>query len=346
MFNRKSPPNIDLLTGRQVPPNEGHPQSYENERMWRLMEKTLGEATVEQRRRRRWSNFFRLIMVIYFGILLFNLFGDRAGKQNIPKDELGRPYTEYSAVIQLKGMIAADEDASADRLIRALTKAFKDEKVKGIIIQINSGGGSPVQSGYVYDEIKRLRGLYPHKKVYAVIADIGASGAYYIAAAADEIYADKASLVGSIGVTGASFGFVETLEKLGVERRLYTSGEHKAFLDPFQPMREDETQFWQEVLGGVHEQFINVVKEGRGERLKVAEHPDLFSGLIWNGEQALEMGLIDGLGSSSYVAREVIGAPYLVEFSAAKDPLQEFFKKLGVSFATELFTRANTPTLQ
>src|SRR5690606_32986503 len=167
-----------------------------------------------------------------------------------------------------------------------------------------SPGGSPVQSGYIYDEVKRLRAEYPAIKVYAVIADLGASGAYYIASAANEIYADKSSLVGCIGVTAATVGFVDTLDKLGAERRVYTSGEHKTFLDPFQPEKQEETEFWKGVLATTHRQFIDSVKKGRGERLQDAEHPELFSGLIWSGEQALELGLIDGLGSTSHVARE------------------------------------------
>ncbi len=313
----------------------------EQERLWRVMERTLNEATKEQRRRRRWGIFFKIIGLLYFTLIILLLVGGRG-----ELDERARTQEAYTAVIDLKGIIADGESASADRLITALRRAYKDPKVKGIVLRINSGGGSPVQSGYVYDEINRLRALNPHIKIYAVITDIGASGAYYIAAAADEIYADKASLVGSIGVTGAGFGFVESLEKLGIERRLYTSGEHKAFLDPFQPMKEEETLFWQEVLDGVHQQFINIVLEGRGERLKVAENPDLFTGLIWNGEQALAMGLIDGLGSTSYVARELIGAPFTVDFTLREDPFGRLMKGLGASLIQQLKVGLLTPSLQ
>ena len=191
----------------------------------------------------------------------------------------------------------ADELASADNVVSSLRAAFEDKKTKGVVLRINSPGGSPVQSGYIYDEIKRLRGLNPDVKVYAVISDLGASGAYYIASAADEIYADKASLVGSIGVTAATFGVVGAMDKVGVDRRVYTSGEHKAFLDPFQPQKPEETEFWQGVLETTHKQFIASVKSGRGDRLKVEQHPELFSGLIWSGEQALELGLVDALGA-------------------------------------------------
>ena len=214
--------------------------------------------------------------------------------------------------------------------------AFKDSNTKGVILRINSPGGSPVQSGYVYDEIRRLRGEHPDVKVYAVISDLGASGAYYIASAADQIYADKASLVGSIGVTAASFGFVDTMEKLGVERRVYTSGEHKAFLDPFQPQKPEEAAFWKTVLETTHKQFIDSVKKGRGDRLKDAEHPELFSGLIWSGEQALSLGLIDALGSTSYVAREVIGQEEMVDFTVQESPLDRFTKRLGASVAEHM----------
>jgi len=242
----------------------------------------------------------------------------------------------HTALIELKGVIADDEKASADNVVTALRKAFDDSNTRGVVLRINSPGGSPVQSGYIYDEIKRLRGLHPDIKLYAVITDLGASGAYYVASAADAIYADKASLVGSIGVTAASFGFVGTMEKLGVERRVYTSGEHKAFLDPFQPQKPEETRFWQQVLDTTHQQFIDSVKKGRGDRLKVEGHPELFSGLVWSGEQALSLGLIDGLGSASYVARDVVKEERLVDFTQEDSPFDRFAKRLGASVAERL----------
>ena len=215
---------------------------------------------------------------------------------------------------------------------RGLRRAFEDKGTKGVILKINSPGGSPVQAGYVYDEIKRLRELHSDIKVYAAIADLGASGGYYIAAAADEVYADKASLVGSIGVISSSFGFVDAMEKLGVERRLYTSGENKAFLDPFSASNEKEVEFWQSVLDVTHQQFIAKVREGRGDRLK--ETDGLFSGLIWSGEQALTLGLIDGLGSTSHVARQIIGPDKLVDYSQRRSPLQDIVDQLGVSIGS------------
>ena len=301
-----------------------------DEKAWKLLEKTLQAGVVEQRRARRWGIFFKLLAFIYlFGALaLFS-----------PALKLGKSAgvaESHTALIEVRGMIMADEEASADNIVSGLRAAFEDEKTKGIILRINSPGGSPVQSGYIYDEIKRLRAEHPAIKVYAVISDLGASGAYYIASAADEIYADKASLVGSIGVTAATFGFVGAMDKLGVDRRVYTSGEHKAFLDPFQPQKEEETQFWQGVLKTTHQQFIDSVQKGRGDRLKVQEHPELFSGLIWSGEQALELGLVDALGSSSYVAREVIGAKTIVDYTREESPLDRFTKKLGASVAERL----------
>ncbi len=297
---------------------------------WKLLEKTLLAGVQEQRRARRWGIFFKLLTFIYlFGALvLFSpalQFGSSKGAEG-----------SHTAVINVRGMIADEEPASADNVVGALRAAFEDANTKGVVLRINSPGGSPVQSGYIYDEIRRLRGEYPTIKVYAVITDLGASGAYYIASAADEIYADKSSLVGSIGVTAATFGFVETMEKLGVERRVYTAGEHKAFLDPFQPEKPEETQFWRGVLATTHQQFIDSVKRGRGDRLQEEQHPELFSGLIWSGEQALELGLIDGLGSTAHVAREVIGEPELVDFTVKESPLDRFTKKLGAGVAERL----------
>lgn len=302
----------------------------EERKSWRLLEKTLLAGVQEQRRARRWGIFFKLLTFVYlFGILL--LFSPL-----MDMDKAASRSGSHTALIELRGMIADQEPASADNLITSLREAFKDSSTKAVVMRINSPGGSPVQSGYVYDEIRRLRAEYPAIKLYAVITDLGASGAYYIASAADQIYADKSSLVGSIGVTAAGYGFVGTMEKLGVERRTYTAGEHKAFLDPFQPQKPDETAFWQNVLETTHRQFIASVKQGRGERLKDKEHPELFSGLIWSGEQALDLGLVDGLGSASYVARDVIGEKNLVDFTVEESPFDRFSKRLGASVAEHL----------
>ena len=298
-----------------------------DERSWKLLEKTLLAGVQEQKRARRWGIFFKLLTFVYlFGALA--LFAPQMDLQDAAAR--GKAHT---AVVEVRGMIADQEPASADNIVGSLRAAFKDPNTKGVVLRINSPGGSPVQSGYIYDEIRRLRAEHKEIKVYAVITDLGASGAYYIASAADAIYADKASLVGSIGVTASGFGFVGVMDKLGVDRRIYTAGEHKAFLDPFQPPKDEETAFWKTVLETTHKQFIASVKQGRGERLKDKEHPELFSGLIWSGEQALQLGLIDGLGSSSYVAREVIGAKELVDYTHEETPLDRFAKKLGASVA-------------
>ncbi|MGH8119484.1 MAG: S49 family peptidase, partial [Gammaproteobacteria bacterium] len=226
---------------------------------------------------------------------------------------------------------AADAEANADYIVGGLRAAFEDKNTAGVILRINSPGGSPVQAGYINDEIRRLRGLHPDIPLYAVITDICASGGYYIAAAADKIYANKASLVGSIGVIMEGFGFVETIKKLGVERRLLHAGKNKGFLDPFSPLRPEDIEHANRLLQQIYEQFVETVKSGRGDRLK---HDDkIFSGLVWTGEESLELGLVDDLGSASYVAREVIGAEEIVDFTIHESYFDQFAKKLGVAVA-------------
>lgn len=298
-----------------------------DERSWKLLEKTLLAGVQEQKRARRWGIFFKALTFIYLFVALAMF------APGLHLDDAAARTKPHTALIEVRGMIADQEEASADNVVNSLRAAFKDPNTKGVVLRINSPGGSPVQSGYIYDEIRRLRAAHKDIKVYAVITDLGASGAYYIASAADEIYADKASLVGSIGVTASGFGFVGVMDKLGVDRRIYTAGEHKAFLDPFQPPKLEETEFWKTVLDTTHKQFIASVKQGRGERLKDAQHPELFSGLIWSGEQAIELGLIDGLGNSSYVAREVVKAKELVDYTHQDTPFDRFAKRLGASVA-------------
>lgn len=295
---------------------------HESSKEWKLIEKTVLQLGAEQRRSRRWGIFFKSLTFAYLFALLFIMSSEFSADQFTDAEE-------FTALVDLRGVIADGERASADLIVTGIRSAFEAEGTKAVVLRINSPGGSPVQAGYVYDEIKRLRDLNPEIPFYAVISDIGASGAYYIAAAADKIYADKASLVGSIGVVASGFGFVGTLEKLGVERRLYTSGEHKAFLDAFSEQKSDEVEFWNSVLGKTHQQFIDKVKEGRGERLVV--NNDTFSGLIWNGEQALEMGLIDGLGSTGYVAREIVGVEEIVDFTPQPDAFERISKTLGIA---------------
>lgn len=295
----------------------------QDDRSWSLLEKAVLASTQEARRARRWGIFFKLLT---FGYLLVILFLVRGGLQDSAMPV--KSSKDHTAVVQVRGVIADQQEASADILISGLRAAFDDKHTKAVVLRINSPGGSPVQAGYVYNEILRLRELNSDIPVYAVIVDTGASGAYYIAAAADEIYANQASIVGSIGVTAAGFGFVDAMEKLGIERRQFTSGDHKAFLDSFAPLRKDEEAFFNQLLGTIHQQFIDDVKHGRGDRL--ANDPSLFSGLFWTGEQAVELGLVDGLKSTSELARD-IGYPELVDFTPARSPYEELLKNLGLN---------------
>ena len=237
-------------------------------------------------------------------------------------------------MVEVKGVIAADKDASADSIVTALRKAYEDKKVKAVILRINSPGGSPVQASYVYNEIQRLKQTREDIKVYAVIADMGASAAYYIASAADEIYADPGSVVGSIGAYMATFGFDEAMKKVGVTRRFYGSGEHKALTDPFQPEDPVAAAHLRMTVADIHQQFIEKVKEGRGDRLK--DDPKLFTGLIWTGRQSVDLGLVDGLGSSGSVARDVVGVEDIVDFSVKPGLLDRFAKQIGASAAQYL----------
>tara|TARA_B100000767_G_scaffold99687_1_gene95637 strand:- start:266 stop:1237 length:972 start_codon:yes stop_codon:yes gene_type:complete len=290
---------------------------------WQILEKVATASVTEQRKARRWGIFFKLLTFLYLFVIIASL---------LPTEgSLGPVYDEHVALVSLNGIIAADSPANANTVVAGLRDAFADTNSKAVILSINSPGGSPVQSGYINDEIYRLKALHPDKKLYAVIADLGASGGYYVAAAADEIYADKASLVGSIGVISAGFGFDKLIEKIGIERRLYSAGESKAFLDAFSAQKEQDVTFWQSVLADTHAQFIEVVKRGRGGRL--IDDPAIFSGLIWTGEGALEKGLIDGLGSAGFVAREVIGVEDVIDYTVEPNPFEQFAKRIGANFA-------------
>jgi protease IV len=296
----------------------------EHEESW--VKALIKENFAEQKKTRRWGIFFKSLTFLYLFVVMVLFFN---GQSNTLSDQQKAPHT---AMVKINGAIAADNEANANTIVSGLRAAFANQFSQAVMLVINSPGGSPVQAGYVFDEIQRLRLLHPDKKLYAVIAELGASGGYYIAAAADQIYADKASLVGSIGVTASSFGFVELMSKVGVERRHYTSGEHKAFLDPFSPTKESERDFWQEVLDVTHQQFIEVVKSGRGDRINLdKDATKLFSGLIWNGEQALALGLIDGLGSPGFVARDIVKAENIVDYSLQPSTLEKLTKNLGIS---------------
>ena len=278
----------------------------------------------EQRRARRWGIFFKLLIFAYLSVVLLAF--ARSEISMIDSD-----VDKYTAVIDVHGIISAEDRANAARIIASLKAAFVDQRTAGIILDINSPGGSPVQAGIIYDEIVRLRGQYPETPVYAVLGDICASGGYYVAAAADKIYADKASIVGSIGVRMGGFGFTRLMEKTGVERRLLTSGESKALLDPFLPENSTEKRHMQTLLDSIHMQFIDSVQSGRGERL--TSDPRLFSGLIWTGQQSVENGLVDALGSPNYVAREVIGAEHMVLFNPQDDFVDQLFEQLESRFS-------------
>ena len=296
----------------------------------KLIEDLAYDSIKEKRRSRRWGVFFKLLLFVYLFSLL-GLYFFPLDKSSLDKVAGGGKHT---ALIDIDGIIGAKTQSSADNIVTALRNAFKDKNTQGIILRMNTPGGSPVQSGYINDEIYRLKEKYPDTRVYAVISDVCASGGYYIAAAADEIYADKGSMVGSIGVLMDGFGFDEAIEKLGISRRLYTAGEHKGFLDPFSAPKEDDVLHVKSMLTNIHEQFINTVKKGRGDKL--TDDPLLFSGYIWTGEQAVTLGLVDKLGNSSHVAREVIGVEDIKDFTVTETFLDRFAKKMGASMATRL----------
>ena len=304
----------------QTPPASPKPQSegWERDAITRLAFAGLQE----QRKARRWSIFFRSLGFLYLFLLLFLFLRDLG--------ETPKP-GKHTALVDLQGVIAEGSEAAADEMVAGLRSAFKHKNTVGVILRINSPGGSPVQAGYINDEIRRLREEYPDIPLYAVISDICASGGYYVAAAADKIYADKASIVGSIGVRMDSFGFVEAIDKLGVERRLMTAGDHKGLMDPFLPIDATEQAHLQKLLDNIHTQFIDVVKQGRGERL--ADDERIFSGLIWTGEEALDLGLIDEFGSAGFVAREVIGEEDIMDFTPRKDFFERLATNIGASMA-------------
>lgn len=305
-----------------------------------VLEKIATEGLKEQRRARRWGIFFKLLGFGYLliGLLMFVPFISDT------RQVTGKHGEKHTALVELQGVIMPDSEASADNVVTGLRAAFEDKKSAGVILRINSPGGSPVQSGYIYDEIMRLRKEHPNVPLYVVISDICASGGYYIASAAEKIYADKASIVGSIGVRMDNFGFVEAMKKLGVERRTLTAGENKALLDPFAPANPQVNKHLQGLLNDIHGQFISAVKKGRGDRLK--EVDGMFSGLIWTGEQSVTIGLVDELASTSYVAREVLHAEDIVDYTVREDFFNRFSKNIGVSMASLLLQQGLTPQLQ
>ncbi|MEW5903137.1 MAG: S49 family peptidase [Pseudomonadota bacterium] len=291
-----------------------------------VLEKLALSAVQEQRRARRWGIFFKLLTFAYL-FFLFMLLADLAGDGS---DSM--PGGMHTALVDVRGVIAADSMANADNLIASLQDAFDDKHTAGVILRINSPGGSPVQAGLVNDEIKRLRALHPDIPLHVVVEDMCASGGYYIAAAADNIYVNKASIVGSIGVLMDGFGFTGTMQKLGVERRLMTAGENKGFMDPFSPLNPKHEAFTKSLLDDIHQQFIAVVRDGRGARLH--ETPEMFSGLFWTGDRAIQMGLADAYGSVDSVARDVIKAETVVDYTAHENIADRLAKKLGAGVAS------------
>ncbi|GBU15231.1 peptidase [Polaromonas sp.] len=326
-FNRsgRTDPLVDLSqepTFQQTSPNAGAKKNATSALGWEraTLEKLAFAALNEQKSARRWKTFVRMSWLAFFIFLVW-----LALSRTAATTDASSPHT---AVVEIKGEIAAGADASADFVNTALRAAFEDEGSQAIVLLINSPGGSPVQAGMMNDEILRLKAL--HKKpVYAVIEETCASAAYYIAVSADKIYVDKASVVGSIGVLMNGFGFTGLMDKLGVERRLMTAGENKGFLDPFSPQSEKQRAFAQTMLDQIHQQFITVVKQGRGERLK--ETPEMFSGLFWSGEQAVELGLADQMANLDYVAREVVKAEEIVDYTRRDNVAERLAKKFGAA---------------
>jgi len=304
----------------------------------RIIEKLALDAVAEQRRRRRWGIFFKLLGFAYLIIVLMIALDWPGAREHLPDG------AKHTAMVQLKGVISSRGDASAENIISALQAAFEDKKTGGVVLRINSPGGSPVQAGIINDEIRRLRGKYPDIPLYAVVEDICASGGYYVAAAADKIFVDKASIVGSIGVLIDGFGFTGTMDKLGVERRLLTAGENKGFLDPFSPQNAQHKAHAQQMLGEIHQQFIAVVRQGRGKRLK--ETPEMFSGLMWSGSKSIELGLADDYGTIDSVARDVIKAEDVRDYTVKPNFAEKLAKQFGADMAEGMANAFNRFSLR
>jgi protease-4 len=317
-------PNEEMFTPNDSGGSSNARPSWERE----LLERLLLASVKERQAARRWQwfrGFFWLTAMVLVASLLW--WG--------PSAPTG-PTTAHTAVVEIRGAIASDADANAQSTVESLRLAFEEPLAQAVVLLIDSPGGSPVQAGIINDEIRRLKALH-NKKVYAVVEETCASAAYYIAVAADEIYADKASLVGSIGVLMDGFGFTGLMDKMGIERRLMTAGENKGFLDPFSPSDKKQQAFVQAMLDDIHQQFIAVVREGRGERLQ--ETPETFSGLVWNGQQAAELGLIDGLSNLDAVARDLINAPDLVDYTLREDWSARLAKQIGASMGHGVASR-------
>jgi protease IV len=337
--NRREPsissPWADPATPSRAAAGTAQPAGWERA----TLEKLAFDSLAEQKSRRRWRTFVALAWLAFFALVFWQLTGQGAGAK-----DASQPHT---AVVEIRGEIAAGGEASADLVVGAMRNAFEDTGALAVVLLINSPGGSPVQAGIINDEIKRLKSKH-NKPVYAVVEETCASAAYYIAAGADKIFVDKASIVGSIGVLMDGFGFTGTMDKLGVERRLMTAGENKGFLDPFSPQTEKQRAFAQTMLDQIHKQFIDVVKAGRGKRLK--ETPEMFSGLFWSGQQSIELGLADQLGNLDFVAREVVKAEEIIDYTRRDNVAERLVKRFGASIgegsAKALKVLGAVPTLR
>jgi protease-4 len=294
-----------------------------------VLEKVALSAIEEQKRSRRWSTFFKLLTFLYLAVVLYHLFVPGFGA------DATRSGDGHTAVIDIVGMISEDSESNAKRITQGLRDAADDKATKGIILRMNTPGGTPVQSAYIYDEIRQIKQQHPEMPIIAVVSDMCASGGYFIAAAADEIYVNKSSLIGSIGVLLNSFGFVDTMKKLGVERRLITAGAHKGILDPFLPMKADERNHVEQVLSTVHQHFIDAVKTGRGDRLH--DDPRIFTGLFWSGEEGVELGLADGFGTVRSVANQQIGEENLINFTPQENLLDRLSGKFKVALQLAMY---------
>jgi protease-4 len=297
-----------------------------------VLERLAAEGLREQRLARRWGIFFKLVAFGFLLLILFAVLGAWTGGERLCLDKC-------TAMVEIQGELDATGRASADNVIASLQAAFKNKGTQGVILKINSPGGSPVQAGEINDEIRRLRAKYPDTPIYAVVEEICASGAYYIAVAADRIYVDKASLIGSIGVIMDGFGFVGAMDKLGIERRALTAGENKAFLDPFSPMSATQKEYAQQMLDEIHQQFIAAVKAGRGSRIK--DSPELYSGLVWNGARSIDLGLADALGSVRSVARDVVKADDIVDFTVQENVAERVARKFGAAMGRSFAATAS-----
>src|SRR5919106_360774 len=297
----------------------------ENNGQWEreLVTKLATSALKEQRRARLWGIFFKLLTFAYVTLLFLMALDWKTGEMVGAK--------KHTAMVEVNGLIAPGTDARAEKITTALQAAFKDKNTQGVVVRCNSPGGSPVQAQSIYDEMKRLRQKYPQIPLYAVIEDVCASGGYFVAVGADRIYVGKASIVGSIGVLMNGFGFTGLMEKLGIERRLIAVGENKGMLDPFSPLDEKDKEHVKKLMGDIHEQFVGVVREGRGKRLK--DSPEIFSGLIWTGQRSIDLGLADGFGNLEYVAREVVKAEDIRDYTITEGIGSKLARRFGAAAA-------------